>query len=50
MAISLCRLDEVEDAVNINAKLNQTVKNKEEKIEGLESRLVDMERERSQEN
>ena len=34
------RLDEIEDAVNINAKLNQTIKNKEEKIESLEARLV----------
>ena len=35
---SLCRLDEVEDAVNINDKLNQTVKNKDEKIVSLETR------------
>lgn len=34
------RLDEVEDAVNINTKLSQTVKSKEEKIESLESRLA----------
>lgn len=35
---SLYRLDEVEDAVNINDKLNQTVKNKDEKIVSLETR------------
>ena len=38
--ISLSRLDEVEDAVNINGKLNQTVKHKEEKITNLETRLL----------
>jgi len=38
--ISLGRLDEVEDAVNINDKLNQTVKNKDEKIASLETRSV----------
>ena len=32
------RLDEVEDAVNINTKLSQTVKTKDEKIESLETR------------
>lgn len=32
------RLDEVEDAVNINNKLSQTVKNKDEKISSFETR------------
>ena len=32
------RLDDVEDAVNINTKLSQTVKTKDEKIESLETR------------
>ena len=34
------RLDEVQDAVDINAKLSQTIKSKEEKIESLEDGLV----------
>ena len=34
------RLDDVEDAVNINTKLSQTVKTKDEKIESLETRSV----------
>ena len=34
------RLDDVEDAVNINTKLSQTVKAKDEKIESLETKSV----------
>ena len=34
------RLDEVEDAVDINGKLNQTVKNRDEKIASLETRSL----------
>ena len=36
--IAVHRLDEVEDAVNINNKLSQTVKNKDEKISSFETR------------